>query len=55
MKKTILLVLVLKLGLIGGGLAQAATITVGPDVGYDFDTIQAGIDIANGCHFGKPA
>ena len=30
-----------------GGLAKAATITVGPGAGYDFDTIQAGIDSAN--------
>jgi hypothetical protein len=29
------------------GLAQAATITVGPAAGYDLDTIQAGIDAAN--------
>jgi len=28
------------------GLAQAATITVGPEAAYDFDTIQAGIDAA---------
>jgi len=28
------------------GLAQAATITVGPGVGYDFSSIQAGIDAA---------
>ena len=30
-----------------GGLAKAATITVGPGAGYGFDTIQAGIDSAN--------
>ena len=29
------------------GLAQAAAITIGPGAGYDFDTIQAGIDAAN--------
>jgi len=28
------------------GPAEAATITVGPGAGYDFDTIQAGIDAA---------
>jgi L-ascorbate metabolism protein UlaG (beta-lactamase superfamily) len=28
------------------GLAQAATITVGPEASYDFNTIQAGIDAA---------
>ena len=28
------------------GLAQATTVTVGPGTGYDFDTIQAGIDAA---------
>ncbi len=38
------LVLVLVLAL--AGLTQAATITVGPGVAYDFDTIQAGIDVA---------
>jgi len=32
--------------LVMAGLAQAATITVGPGAGYDFDTIQAGIDAA---------
>jgi len=44
MKKTISLVLLLTLGLAMSGLAQAATITVGPGADYDFDTIQAGID-----------
>ncbi len=32
--------------LVLAGLAQAVTITVGPEVSYDFDTIQAGIDAA---------
>ncbi|MEJ2737900.1 MAG: hypothetical protein P8189_30825, partial [Anaerolineae bacterium] len=32
--------------LVMAGLAQAGTITVGPGVDYDFDTIQAGIDAA---------
>lgn len=32
--------------LVMAGLAQAATITVGPKVAHDFDTIQAGIDAA---------
>jgi pectin methylesterase-like acyl-CoA thioesterase len=46
MKNTISLVLLLALGLAMSGLAQAATITVGSGAGYDFDTIQAGIDAA---------
>jgi hypothetical protein len=34
--------------MLGGiGLANGATITVGPAAGYDFDTVQAGIDAAN--------
>lgn len=37
MKKTISLVLVLTLGLAVAGLAQAATITVGPEAAHDFD------------------
>jgi hypothetical protein len=32
--------------LIMAGLAQAATITVGPGAGYDYDSIQPGIDVA---------
>ena len=45
MKTTkMLAILVLALGLAVGGFAQAATITVGPGAGYDFDTIQEGID-----------
>jgi hypothetical protein len=32
--------------LVMAGLAQAATITVGPEAAYDFDTIQPGIDAA---------
>ena len=48
MKKIISFVLALTLALAMPGLAQAATITVGPGAGYDFGTIQAGIDIANG-------
>ena len=47
MKKTISLVLVLALALAMAGLAQAGTITIGPGADYDFDTIQAGIDVAN--------
>jgi len=47
MKNTITLVLILALGLATAGLVQAATITVGPGAGYDFGTIQAGIDAAN--------
>jgi hypothetical protein len=43
MKKTILLVLVVAVT----RFAQARTITVGPGAGYDFGTIQAGIDTAN--------
>ena len=43
MKKTISLVL----SLVIAGLAQAGIITVGPNVGNDFETIQAGIDAAN--------
>ncbi len=31
---------------VAAGLSQAATINVGPGVGYDFDSIQAGIDAA---------
>ncbi|MHC4582403.1 MAG: hypothetical protein ACYS14_13180 [Planctomycetota bacterium] len=46
MKKTILLVLVLALGLTTEGHALPATITVGQDVGYDCGTVQAGIDAA---------
>ena len=47
MKKTITLVVVLALALAMAGLVRAATITVGPGTGYDFGTIQAGIDVAN--------
>ena len=46
MKRMILFVLFLVLGLVMSGLAQAATITVGPGADYDFDIIQAGIDAA---------
>jgi parallel beta-helix repeat protein len=46
MKKTISLVLVLVLCLAIGELAQAATITIGPGADYDFETIQAGIDVS---------
>ncbi|MFC1634259.1 right-handed parallel beta-helix repeat-containing protein [Planctomycetota bacterium] len=42
MKKTISLALLLAMA----GLAQAATITVGPGADYDFNAIQAGIDAA---------
>jgi hypothetical protein len=46
MKKTISLLLAFVLNLAIGGLAQAATITIGPGANYDFDTIQFGIDAA---------
>ena len=42
--KTSVLVSALSLAMLG--IVQAHTITVGPGVGYDFDTIQAGIDAA---------
>ncbi len=48
MKKIISFVLALTLALAMPGLAQAATITVGPGAGYDFGTIQAGIDVRKG-------
>jgi hypothetical protein len=46
MKKTISFMLALEFGLTMGALAQAATITIGPGAGYDFNAIQAGIDAA---------